>query len=380
MPPRECAKTRSAVPYATAWARRRATPAGRMRPVALALASMALAASGCDRLTAILEEKAQEVAEEMAPPGEAAPPAGPVLSEDQQLAAKLVLYTECQGRASRRIRQSWQRYQEHVEEDGTPRTGHAGAGKDAKPRKPFLYEIDGELTPCEEAVTKGPTLPPPLPELETTMASWLEHAKAFAATTVELDAYYEEEGYLADDWAKGKALAPGFYSSWQAWTKADDELTALVEARLDVVERALLVELEARKGKDIEWHARNVVLHAKELVRCVSAATAAAREGEPAPRARPERGGKLELGCKPEHAALATATTGFRASYEADREKADAVFWMSAFEASVTDFLAEADAVLGKPQKGGPTPEQITKLVDEHDDLVSDANNLRFDR
>ena len=173
MPPRECAKTRSAVPYATAWTRRRATLA-RMGLLAL------VAPGGCDRLTAILEEKAQEVAEEMAPPEEAAPPAGPVLSEDQQLAAKLVLYTECQGRASRRIRQSWQRYQEHVQEDGTPRSGHAGAGKDAKPRKPFLYEIDGELTPCEEAVTKGPTLPPPLPELEKTMATWLTHAKAFA--------------------------------------------------------------------------------------------------------------------------------------------------------------------------------------------------------
>lgn len=375
MPPRECAKTSSAVPYATAWARRRATPAVRVGRVVLA--GTLLAAPGCDRLTALLEEKAQEVAEEMAPPEEPAPPAGPVLSEDQQLAAKLVLYTECQGRASRRIRQSWQRYQEHVQDDGTPRTG-----KGDEERKPFLYEIDGELTPCEEAVTKGATLPPPLPELEKTMATWLTHAKAFAATTVELDAYYEQEGYATDDWAKGKALAPGFLAAWQAWSEADDELTALVEARLDVVERALLVELEARKGKDIEWHARNVVLHAKELVRCVSAATtAAAREGgEPAPRARPERGAKLELGCKLEHTALRAAATGFRASYEADREQADAVFWMSAFEASVTDFLAEADAVLGKPAKGGPTPEQITKLVDEHDDLVSDANNLRFDR
>lgn len=348
-------------------------PAVRTLAAALALTGP----SGCDRLTALLEEKAQEVAEEMAPPEESAPPAGPVLSDDQQLAAKLALYTECRDRASRRIRQSWQRYQEHVGDDGTPRSHHAGAAKGDKDRKPFLYEIDGELTPCEEAATKGPTMPPPLPELEKTMATWLTHAKAFATTTVELDAYYESEGYATDDWAKGKALAPGFLAAWQAWSEADDELAALVEARLDVVERSLLVELEARKGKDIEWHARNVVLHAKELVRCVNGATATAgREGgEPAPR-----GAKLELGCKDELAALRTATTGFRACYEADREKADAVFWMSAFVASVDDLLAEADAVIAKPPKGGPTPEQIAKLVDEHDDLVSDANNLRFDR
>jgi hypothetical protein len=349
-------------------------PAVRTVPaVRVVMLALVLAAPGCDRLTAALEEKAQEVAEDIVPAEESAPPAGPVLSEDQQLAAKLALYTECRDRASRRIRQSWQRYQEHVEDDGTPRS----AGKGEKQRKPFLYEIDGELTPCEEAVTKGPTLLPPLPELESTMARWLEHAKAFATTTVELDAYYESEAYTADDWAQGKALAPGFLAAWQAWSTADDELAALVEARLDVVERALLTELEARKGKDIEWHARSVVLQAKELVRCVQGAMAAAgREaGEPTPR-----GGKLEIGCKDEHAALQTAATGFRASYEADREKADAVFWMSAFVASVDDFLAEADVVIGKPAKGGPTSEQLAKLVDEHDDLVSDANNLRFER
>lgn len=346
-----------------------------MPAVRTVMMALVLAGPGCDRLTAALEEKAQEVAEDIVPAEESAPPAGPVLSEDQQLAAKLALYTECRDRASRRIRQSWQRYQEHVEEDGTPRA-RSGKGED-KPRKPFLYEIDGELTPCDEAATKGPTMLPPLPELEKTMATWLEHAKAFATTTVELDAYYESEGYATDDWAKGKALAPGFLAAWQAWSVADDELAALVEARLDVVERALLTELEARKGKDIEWHARNVVLHAKELVRCVHAATTTAgREaGEPAPR-----GAKLEIGCKTEHAALRTAATGFRASYEADREKADAVFWMSAFVASVDDFLAEADVVIEEPGKGGPTPEQLAKLVDEHDDLVSDASNLRFDR
>lgn len=358
MHPRECAKTSETMP--------RTSRRARLGRVCLALA---LAAPGCDRITAILEEKAQEVAEEMSPPEQAAPPADPVLSDAEQLAAKLALYVECRNRASRRIRQSWQRYAEHVhEDDGTPRRD-----KDGKPRKPFLYEIQGELTPCEDAAAKAPAMAPPLPELETTMAAWLEHAKAFAATTVELDDYYEDEAYAADAWAKGKQLAPGFLAAWQAWSAADDELAALVEARMEVVERALLAELEARKGKGLEWHARTVVLRAKELVRCVSGPPAAA--GEPAPR------GKAEAdACKAPLAALEAAAADFRTAHEADREAAAAVFWMSAFEASVTDFVAEAKAVLDAPRRGGPTPEQVARLVDERDDLVSDANNLRFDR
>jgi hypothetical protein len=346
-------------------------PAVRGRVAALAL----LAVAGCEGLTALLEEKAQEVAEDIVPPEGAPPPAGPVLSDDEQLAAKLALYVECRDRASRRIRQSWQRYEEHVEEDGTPRT---------KAGKPFLYEIDGELTPCEEAVTKGPAMAPPQPEIEKTMAGWLEHAKAFATATAELDAYYEHEGYETDAWAKGKALAPGFLASWQAWSAADDELAALLEARMNVVGHALLAQLEARKGKDIEWHARNVVLHAADLMRCVNGhpaeeGAAHAHDAKAsAPRSAPR--GEPEAGCKPELAALENATTGFRAHYEANREQAEAVFWMSAFEAEVGEFLEQAEAVVGKPGKGGPAPEQITELVDEHDDLVSDANNLRFDR
>jgi hypothetical protein len=332
---------------------------------ALSLALALLAAPACDRLTAALEEKAQEVAEEIAPPEQPAPPAGPVLSDDEQLAQKLRLYTECRDRASRRIRDSWRRYDEHVQADGTPRK---------KGGKPFLYPIDTELAPCDEAATKGPTAAPPLPEIEKTMATWLEHAKAFATTTRALDPYYEAEGYAGDGWAKGKELAPGFLAAWQAWSKADDELAAQVEARLHVVERALLSQIEAHKGKDVEWHARNVVLHAKAFVRCF-----APPPGSVGDTAEPARGepGK----CKDELAALEQAEAGFRSHYEANRAEADAVFWMSAFEASVTDFLAEARAVSGgKPGKGGPTPEQLKKLLDEHHDLVSDANNLRFDR
>jgi hypothetical protein len=343
---------------------------------------LALAQAGCDHVTALLEEKAQAVAEEIAPPEGAAPPAGPVLSDDEQLAVKLALYTECRGRASRRMRQSWQRYTEHVkEDDGTPRRD-----KDGKLHEPFLYEIHGELTPCEEAVAKGPVMAPSLPEIEATMATWLDHAKAFAAATVELDVYYEKETYATDDWARGKELAPGFLAAWQGWSKADDELAALVEVRLDVVERALLTQLEARTGKDLEWHARTVVLRAKELARCVSGPPATepteateADTAEPAAPARPSRG-KPALACDEPLEAVRTAAAEFRRSYDADRTRADAVFWMSAFEASVTDFVAEAERVIGKPPKGGPTPEQIAKLLDERDDLVSDAANLRFDR
>lgn len=349
------------------------------------LVACALAPAGCERITAILEEKAQEVAEDIAPPDEAAPPSGPVLSDEERLAAKLALYTECLGRASRRIRQSWQRYDERVQADGTPRK---------KDTAPFLYEVDTELIPCEEAVTKGPGIAPPLPEIEATMATWIEHARVFATTTKALDDYYETKGWEGDAWAKGKELAPGFLAAWQAWSVADDTLVTQIEARMEVVEQALLAQVEARTGRDIEWHARNAVLHAKAFVRCLApppttvAATVAATEPPPegsTAKAKPAARTPEPGACARELDALVTAEAGFRTYYEAHRPEADGVFWMSAFEASVSDLVAAAKAAAapakpGKAGSKGTAPDLIATLLHEHADLVSDANNLRFHR
>lgn len=343
-----------------------------MPAVRALLVASALAPAGCERITAILEEKAQEVAEDISPPDEAAPPAGPVLSDEERLAAKLALYTECLDRASRRIRQSWQRYDERVQADGTPRK---------KDTAPFLYEIDSELIPCEEAVTKGPGIEPPLPEIEATMATWIEHARVFAATTKALDDYYEAKGWEGDAWAKGKELAPGFLAAWQAWSVADDTLVTQIEARMEVVEQALLAQVEARTGKDIEWHARRVVLHAKAFVRCFAPPPTTVAAALPPPKGKPAARTPEPGACASELDALVTAEAGFRTYYEAHRTEAEGVFWMSAFEASVSDLVAAAKAAAapGKPAGKG-APDLIAALLDEHADLVSDANNLRFHR
>lgn len=338
--------------------------------LALPLVLLLGAAPGCDQLADALEEKAQEVADEMSPPADGPLPAGPQLTEDEQLAAKLSLYIECTNRASERIRDSWERYDERVKEDGTPRK---------KTVKPFLYKIDSELTPCEDAVTKGPSTEPSMPEIEALMATYLEHAKAFAAATVTLDTYYEREDYEDDAWAKAKELAPGFRAAYEAWDAADRELDGLIEARKDVVDRNVLALVEERHGRDIEWHSRSYLLAAKAFVRCATRSYESPAKPSKAPRAEDE-------GCAEAFAALQQAETGFRRYYDANRTQADAVFWMSAFEGSVSDSFAEAKKVMRVLPKGASkgqpkaTAEALATLVDEYDGLVSDSNNLRFER
>jgi hypothetical protein len=344
------------------------------------LASLLALAPGCDKLIGALEETAEEVAEVAAPAADAIAGGGDAgLTDDEKLSNKLGLYIECTNRSSSRIRDSWLRYSERVKEDGTPRQ---------KGTKPFLYKIDTELTPCEEAVTKGVAAEPPLPDIEKAMASYLEHAKAFAATTVALDTYYEQENYEDDAWAKGKELAPGFAAAFAAWSKADEELDALIDARKDVVDRNMLALVEQKKGKNIEWHSRSYLLEAKAYVNCATAlapppAPAKAPKGKgkkaEAPAPAPEAPKAEAQSCDTSFTALEQAGTGFRSFYDANKEASDAVFWMSAFQTSVDEYLAEAKKLQRALVKGSAPPEQLSKLIEEYNSLISDSNNLRFE-
>ena len=328
---------------------------------------------GCDDAAGILEQKAQEVAEEMSPAADQVPPPGPVLTDDEQLAAKLALYVECTTRASERIRESWQRYDERVDDDGTPRK---------KGVQPFLYKIDTELVPCDDAVAKGPTTAPPLPELESTMATWLGHARTFARTSVALDTYFEQQDHEDDDWAKSKALAPGLRAAYEAWDAADTELRALVQTRRDEVDRSVLALVEQRHGKTLEWHARNYTLAASTFVRCATAAHASHEPPRKPPRGAATKAGADAPDCAEAFTALEQAEAGFRSYHDAHGDEADAVFWMSAFEGSVSTSFAEATKVArAQDRRGKDAPrEALDRLAREHDGLVSDASNLRFPR
>ncbi|MCH9685182.1 MAG: YiiG family protein [Deltaproteobacteria bacterium] len=325
----------------------------RRHTVVPCLLAVGLFATGCDKLTQALEDKAEEVVGEVATPEGGAGPGGGGATEDEKLGQKLDLYIQCTNRASRRMYDSWHKYSERAKEDGTPAK---------KNRVPFLYKIDSELTPCEEAVAKGPGTEPTLPEVEKAMADYLTHAKVFASYTVELDKYYEQENYKDDDWAKGKEIAPKFKAAFEAWSKADGILGEMVATKKDVVELNMLALVEERYGKKIEWHSRNSVHAAKAFVRCVTA-----------------EGAKAE-GCEKVFTELEEAEHGFRGFYDGNKTESDKVFWMSSFQRSIGDYYAESKKFMRDFRKGDIKPDRVNKVVDEYNDLINDSNNLRYTR
>lgn len=316
------------------------------------LAGLVLALGGCERALSVLENKAQQVAQDLSTPTAVGAAHGRTLSEPERLDRKLTLYIECRARASDRIRDSWRRYDERIKDDGTPRK---------RGTQPFLYKIDSELTPCEDAARKGPLAEPALPLIEQAMADYLEHARRFATLSVQLDTYYETQGYAQDDWARGKQLAPEFSAAYAAWSEAEARLQQQVAARKDEVDRTLLSVLEGRKGKDLQWHTRNVVLRARALTRCVDAPQATAE------------------GCEAIHADLQAARAAWAQHDQEHPGAADRVFWLSSFRGSSERYFEQSDATMPALRKGHATPEDRQRLAQAFDALAADAKNLRFE-
>ncbi len=315
----------------------------------------AIAVGGCDRLTAAVSNKVQEEVEsrvhargtEM--PGTLATPA---LTDEERLADKLVLYHECMRRARGRIGESWRRWAESVDpKTGTPKS---------KAAKPLVPVVDTELLPCKRAADEGPTVAPPLPDIERAFAEWYGAAVAFAKHTRALDEYYADEAYKQDAWAKGKEIAPAFEAAHVAWESADIALGDALERAQDRIDERLLAQIETRDGKKARWLAQKIAIAAKDFARC-------AREGAAGD-------------CDDERAVLEAARGELDRYREAHEAEVDHVFWMSSFRTAtgrlVDDATALATALSAKKPKGD---DERIRVAASYDELVTAHDNLRFD-
>jgi hypothetical protein len=309
---------------------------------------------GCDRLEQAIQEKVhEEVQDELAEAAKTLPPpTSGQETEEEKIAVELNLYTECTNRSRDRIRESWERYSDRVD----PKTGVA-----KNKQTPHVLRIESELEPCRQAVDQGARLEPALPEIETAMKSYYDHALEVAGYTQQLDEYYEAQGWKTDAWEKGKTIAPSFQTAFETWDAAAVALETAVESKKDENDAKLLVLIESREGRNLRWHAQRVVLAAKAIARCVAV------EGTKA------------AACEEPFSALETAATEFRSYHDAHATEAEAVFWMSSFQSAVATYATQVEAFMRSLKDGKVKPDERQEAIDRYNDLVNAANNLKFD-
>jgi hypothetical protein len=323
----------------------------------LVLLPLATGAAACEeaatKLQETIQEKVQETIQENAQKAaQGASTAPEPLTEEELLARKLDLHVQCTNASRERIYDSYERYRSYIKEDGTPkRKGRTG-----------IYEItEATLSGCNEAANQSPKMQPSLPELEQAQAEYTSAAQEYGALSRELEVYYKQENYKDDDWARGKEIAPRIEAAFSRWKTVDEQLSARLDAKKDEADARMLELIEQRSGKTIEYFSRAYVIAAKTFVRCVDAEA-------------PD----LEA-CEQTFAALEQANNDFRSFYKANEESSDKVFWMGSFESSVDDLYTEGKKHMRSLRAGKAKPRDRAKVIDEYNDLVRDANNLRFD-
>ena len=268
----------------------------------------------------------------------------PVLETDRKLTA----YIECRDSLVGPVSESWGRYAEHVDDAGNPR----------RRNRAFIYPVGkASFRICTKVLAEEPEVSPSMPEIERSAAEMVEAAREYAQLSRELNQYFESKGYENDEWAKLSTLHPKLRDAHAQWEKGDSVLELYLDTEKSTNDPKLL-EILSADGKDLEYYARALMVSARPLARCV----------------RDPEASKAQ--CEPSFAAFDSAYGEFDRAYQADRDGADRVFWMSTFAVDAADLHAQMGDHVKRLGDRGRDPEEVTRL---YDNLVRDANTLDFD-
>jgi hypothetical protein len=323
----------------------------------LALLALAASLAGCERIVDAVETRVEQELQEAVDKAPEHMPQTPssTLLPAEQLVVKLNLYVDCQNRSRDRIMDSHRRWSELVrDKDGLPRNRDGDV-------PPAITRVDADLEGCRAAVDDGPTIAPPLPEIELSAATYLAAAQGYARVARSLHEYYETEAYEEDAWLLGKQLATELATAYTEWEATSTMFFDAIDGRKDDADVAMLALVETRSGRKLEWHSQAYVIAAKRFVRCV------------------ERGVADFAACEPGFRAVERAHGDFAKYHDAHRDEAAATFWMSSFAAEVDETFALAQQVAQALQDGKPKRADLPGLMSEYNDLVGAANRLKFD-
>jgi hypothetical protein len=181
------------------------------------------------------------------------------LGEDQALGEKLNGYIrDCLNRFSKPVRASEERYYSWVD----PRKGPASRTRKVNGIESIA--LDPDL--CRTAVARSNGRPPNLPAMEKKADAYVTSLVELVPLVKEASEYYAREDYKADKMAKGKQLHPKVVAAFDAFDRADGELSEAVDKVQDDLDRRELSRIEREEGKKAHWHVVRTTVLAKPVL------------------------------------------------------------------------------------------------------------------
>jgi hypothetical protein len=161
---------------------------------------------------------------------------------DDQMADKLDAYVACLNKLSPLIQASRRRYRTWVGREGP--TGQRDIYG--------LYDIQDEVvSTCVAGVAKAKALPPSDPKLESAGELFAAAVTDLGPLIHELFTYYENKIYRDDKFARGSAIHPRIWAAFDAFSKADHDLLATVDAIKKPLAPRTLLRIEREEGRKL---------------------------------------------------------------------------------------------------------------------------------
>lgn len=271
----------------------------------------------------------------------------------EQVDDKLRMFAGCRDALASVVMESWERYDEQVEIGGKPTRRREGV---------YLRGVtDNSFRGCRRALANAGRFAPAMPKIEQITSNLVGAAEQYAAQTRAVERYLDRRA-PGDDWSGLAEIDPRLRAAHQRWVDADRALTDAIDGR-HLENDPILLGVLADRRSSIELDTRKLMIHARPLVRCLTA-----DPGE----------GALDT-CKPGFDAFDAAYLQFAATWASDRERADQVFWMRTFAADAEEFHTLVIDHQRKHEQRRTREGDDEALLDAHAGLARDFDTLDFD-
>ncbi len=234
--------------------RRKLTPSNASALICVVL--ILFATLGCKKLSELANRQNRDTPP---PAARETPPPGETESPENSLTKKTNFYiSECFNKYSNRVVESYNRYAlwvKNIEQGPT--------GKETLVYG--LYDVNGDGTDCEKAITSAKQLEPSMPEIEDVADKYVVALKDVIAQIREVEKYYEQEDYKDDNFEKGKKAHPALLQAFKAFREVNTEFADQVDNLEDQVASEELERLRGVSGKRYQFLVVESGIKAKKI-------------------------------------------------------------------------------------------------------------------
>lgn len=211
---------------------------------------------GCKRIADLANRKNRD---NPTPTARETPAAGEIEEPEVSLAKKTNSYiSECFNKYSNRVIESHNRYAlwvKNIEQGPTGREIIVYG----------LYDVNGDGTDCEKAISAAKEIEPSMPEIEDAADNYVVALKAVIEQIRGVNKYYEQEDYKDDNFAKGKQAHAGLIAAFKDFREVNTVFADEVDNLEDQVAAEELERLRGVSGRRYEFLVVESGIKAKKI-------------------------------------------------------------------------------------------------------------------